>query len=176
MDILFKEIIKLVDPEQDVSAQFLMDIMNHSFQSNSPNKETRSQASQAWRASRAFSNESKATKYKCNEEKKQESYAYADVRETETHIYIFMDLPGVDKDKINLTITDNNLLLSVERKMYLGSVDTFYIQERYNGSINRQIVLPGKINKKTKMASYTDGVLYVRFDKMVENSEKIIIN
>ena len=185
---ILKEILRIVYPEHgsDASAQFLIDIMNHSFQSNSPNKETRSQASQAWRAWRSwqaqeFSKEPNRwpkdeKQAKCNAEKKQDSSAYADVRETETHIYIFMDLPGVEKDKINLTITDNILLLSVDRKMYLGSEDTFYIQERYNGSIHRQIVLPGNINKRTKIASYTDGVLYVRFDKMVENSEKIEIN
>ena len=86
---ILKEILRIVDPEHgsDAIAQFLIDIMNNSFQSNSPNKETRWQA---WQALQEFSKEpnrwqpkdEKQTQAKCNAEKKQDSYAYADVRET----------------------------------------------------------------------------------------------
>lgn len=107
-------------------------------------------------------------------------FAGVDIRVMESYIAVIVDLPGVNKSSINLSITDDNILkLNVDRtNLYSNSSDRFLQKERFCGVVNKSINLPRSIDKNTISATYLDGVLTVRFSKSSENtsSKKISIN
>lgn len=109
-----------------------------------------------------------------------DSFAGVDIREMESYIAVIIDLPGVNKNSINLIITDDNVLkLNVDRTtLYSNSSDRFLQKERYCGVVTKSITLPRCIDKNTISATYVDGVLTVRFSKSSEatSSKKILIN
>lgn len=178
MEDIIEELLGILAPPQvetDANTRFLSQIIRNAVQQQQQPKGASQPPPHAHPKGPPPSPQNKPT---TAAQHKQTPYVYTDIREMESYIAVFVDLPGVDKDKINLSITDNVLLLSVDRTLYSNSSDSFCLQERYNGIIKRQIVLPRNINKSTKTATYKDGVLCVKFNKVSEcdNAERIDIS
>jgi HSP20 family protein len=90
-----------------------------------------------------------------------------DLRETEKEIIITCDLPGMDKNKIDLRIEDGNLVISGKRSSDQEKKGKgFYRRERSYGSFERVIALPGKVDESGIKATYEKGVLTVRLPKL----------
>lgn len=89
-----------------------------------------------------------------------------DVREMETYTMVYVDLPGVDKNSININVWPQDVLhVQVDRQLYGNSSDFFPIKERFEGTIDRRIQLPKGLDKSNITASYEDGVLKIKFPK-----------
>ena len=90
-----------------------------------------------------------------------------DVREGKDSIDIQMDLPGVDKKDILVTIHRNNELRVTATKHGLTKTDDSNMKrvERYRGQVSRTLVFPDYADLEKLEAHYVDGVLSIRVPK-----------
>ncbi|MBN1521609.1 MAG: Hsp20/alpha crystallin family protein [Candidatus Aureabacteria bacterium] len=97
-----------------------------------------------------------------------------DIRDDKTHYIITMDIPGMDKDKINIEIKNRHLIVSGERKSETEekSKGSFYRKERSFGSFSRTIPLPEDASSKEISAEYKKGVLTIKIPKQEEKKEE----
>lgn len=89
-----------------------------------------------------------------------------DVSETEKEVRVRTEIPGVDPERVEITI--NNGVLSIsgskeESKEEDG--ENFHRVERRYGSFVRQIALPCDVNEEKIQAEVTKGVLLVTLPK-----------
>ncbi|KAJ3215828.1 hypothetical protein HK099_006172 [Clydaea vesicula] len=102
------------------------------------------------------------------------------VSENEAEYYVQVDLPGVSKDQIDLSMNAGNILiLKGERKITLEQKDTdkYHISERTFGKFERRLRLPNCINLDDVDASLENGVLTLRYAKKrkIDEKKKILI-
>jgi HSP20 family protein len=85
-----------------------------------------------------------------------------DVFEKDGRLVARADLPGMKKEDVSVEITDNQLVLSGERKRESEETqDTFYRREREYGRFYRAIPLPEGVKVEDVKATFADGVLEV---------------
>lgn len=91
-----------------------------------------------------------------------------DFQETEKEYIVRSDLPGLEKDKINITVENNMLTLQGVRQTSSETNDPkqgFYSQERSYGSFARSLPLPGPVDENNIHADYKNGVLTITLPK-----------
>lgn len=91
-----------------------------------------------------------------------------DLEETPAAYLVKCDIPGLDKDKINITTRNNILTIQGVRETSSQNKDEqsgFYSMERSYGTFARSIPLPGPVNEGSIKADYKDGVLTVTLPK-----------
>lgn len=90
-----------------------------------------------------------------------------DVKEDESSVTVFADLPGVDEDEIKIDLESNILLISAEREFDHDNEDSeeYLVLERSYGPVNRAVNVPGQLDKGGMTAKYKRGVLKVRIPK-----------
>ncbi len=100
-----------------------------------------------------------------------------DVAETKDEIVVKAEIPGVSKDDIDLTIENNRLMISGEKRQEEHEEGkNYYRTERSYGSFRRIFNLPAQADAEKVSASYDDGVLTVKIPKSeVAKGKKIDI-
>lgn len=89
-----------------------------------------------------------------------------DVAETEQALTLTADLPGVEEKDIALTVADNVLTLSGERKSESEGGDQNYrVVERSHGRFTRSFQLPDGVEVERITARFDKGVLTVVLPK-----------
>ncbi len=89
-----------------------------------------------------------------------------DVSETDDEIVVTSELPGMKKEDIKLSLEDNVLTISGEKKEEREEKEkNFHLLERSFGSFRRSVSLPTSIEAGKVKASYKDGVLTVTIPK-----------
>lgn len=89
-----------------------------------------------------------------------------DVSEDENEVVVKAELPGIDKDKINLEVTPEQLSLSAEMSEEKEEKQaTYHRRERVWGCYQRTISLPAEVVSDQAKATYRDGLLTVRLPK-----------
>jgi HSP20 family protein len=73
--------------------------------------------------------------------------------------YLKMDLPGVDKDSIDLTVERNVLTVHAHRPATGGDAVEMIVAERPSGTFSRQVFLGETLDAEHVGADYTAGVL-----------------
>jgi HSP20 family protein len=76
-------------------------------------------------------------------------------------VQVYLFAPGLDPKSLNLSIQQNLLLVSGERRLPVDEKATYYRQERFDGEFRRVITLPEDIDPTRVDAEYRDGVLQV---------------
>jgi len=90
----------------------------------------------------------------------------ADITENEDEYQIMMDIPGMDKNDIKITIQDGRVSVTGERKAEEKEEKADFVrQERYYGSFFRSFKLPEKVKEEDIEASFKDGVLKLLIPK-----------
>jgi len=99
-----------------------------------------------------------------------------DIYESENHeVVIKAELPDVKKEDIGVTVENNVLTLTGERKQEESvKREQFQRVERRFGSFSRSFSLPATVNASQIAASYKDGVLTVRLPRREEAKPKQI--
>lgn len=92
------------------------------------------------------------------------------VAESEKEIEVTVELPGIDEEDVEITISQDVLTIKGEKKQEQEeSEGGFYRMERRYGSFCRSIELPaGVVDTDEAQASYKNGVLTVLFPKLEE--------
>jgi len=96
-------------------------------------------------------------------------YPSVDVEDSEKEVTVRAEVPGVAADDINLTIADNTLTISGEKKEESERKgEGFYHRERHFGSFERQFALPEGVDTDKIEAKFKKGVLTVTLPKKPE--------
>ncbi len=97
-----------------------------------------------------------------------------DVSETDQEIEIKADVPGIEPDKINVEVSDEDVRISGEYKRENEEKGkTYYRLERQSGSFERLIPLPSKVVSDKSKAEIKDGVLEIRIPKQEISQKKV---
>jgi HSP20 family protein len=92
-----------------------------------------------------------------------------DVFEREGKLVVKAELPGVNKEDIDLQISDGDLVLRAERREEREvKEENWYRMERSSGSLYRRLPMPEGVQADQIQAALTDGVLEVTIPKPQE--------
>ncbi len=98
-----------------------------------------------------------------------------DVAEREDAVVVKADLPGMKSDEIDISVHDNMLTISGEKKESKEDKgEEYYHVERSYGSFRRELTLPAGVDAEKVQASYRDGVLTVTLPKTEQAKPKRI--
>lgn len=86
-----------------------------------------------------------------------------------------VEIPGVDKQDIDLTITENNLTIKGElKKAEEVKEEDYYVAEIRYGTFSRTVPLPIEVDSEKAKATYKDGILEIVLPKKEEAKPKEI--
>lgn len=98
-----------------------------------------------------------------------------DLREEEGEYVVTADLPGVRKEELDISVTEDRVTLKGEHKEETQRTEMGYFhKERHYGAFERSIALPGNIRTEEVKASLHDGVLTLRLPQVETNRTKHI--
>lgn len=98
-----------------------------------------------------------------------------DVYETVDRLYVKARTAGVNKNDLDVSISDNTL--TVRGTLSAGTeeeVQNYFLQECYWGEFSRSIALPVPVKEDEVEASLKDGVLTISFTKLKQDTVKKI--
>ncbi len=95
-----------------------------------------------------------------------------DLYQTNDNIVAVVELPGMRKEDIEISLHDGTLSISGERKE--ETKDGAARTERVTGKFRRSVTLPTRVDSSKVAASYKDGVLTVTLPKAEEAKPKQI--
>ena len=102
----------------------------------------------------------------------------ADLRETEDHYIMELDIPGMNKEDLDITAIDNVLTVKGERKHEHkegeGENGGYRRFERRYGRFERSFEIPGGFDSEKVEAHYEDGVLRIMLPKREETKPRHI--
>ncbi|SEQ87642.1 Hsp20/alpha crystallin family protein [Natrinema salaciae] len=81
---------------------------------------------------------------------------HVDIHETDDEVRVVADLPGVEKDNIELECDGKTLTISAESE---------------HRQYDERVSLPTRVNEHTASATYNNGVLEVVFDRAEQSSD-----
>lgn len=98
-----------------------------------------------------------------------------DVFQDKDHVFVKVELPGMKKEDINISLHDGTLTITGERKneREVKEGDT-YRSERFFGRFHRSVTLPVPVDTGNVKAQYKDGILGVTLSKAEEAKPKQI--
>lgn len=89
-----------------------------------------------------------------------------DVHDEKDNLVVQVELPGMKKDGINISLHDGVLTISGERKAERDQKEgETFRSERYFGKFQRSVTLPTQVDGDKVQAAYKDGVLTVTLPK-----------
>ena len=92
-----------------------------------------------------------------------------DIVEQEDQLVLKAEIPGVDKDAIDIRVENGTFTLRGEKKQEKEvDSESAYRVERFYGAFSRSFVLPTTIDADRIKATYKDGVLEVTLPKAAE--------
>lgn len=96
-----------------------------------------------------------------------------DVSETDEAYEVKAELPGVNKDDIDVQIRGSLIMISAQMKQEDRSAkeDRILRSERYTGRISRSFELPGTVDVDRCEARYVDGILSLMIPKTEPETE-----
>ena len=98
-----------------------------------------------------------------------------DVFEEKDDIVVKAELPGIEKDNIQVNLTDHTLTIKGEKKKEEEvKEENYYRAERSYGSFLRTLDLPRDVRADQVKASFKNGILEVRMPKTEEAKAKEI--
>jgi HSP20 family protein len=97
-----------------------------------------------------------------------------DLYQTNDNVVAVVELPGMRKQDIDISLHDNTLTVSGERKRESTNGDKAERTERYVGTFRRSIALLTQVDASRVSATYEDGILKVILPKAEEAKPKQI--
>jgi HSP20 family protein len=79
-------------------------------------------------------------------------------------VEVYLFAPGLDPKSIDISVQQNLLTVSGERKLSRGD-EVSYRNERYDGEFRRAISLPEDVDSNRIRARYRDGVLQITAER-----------
>ena len=96
-------------------------------------------------------------------------YPAADVYEDNGNYVVAVDLPGIDRTSLDISVDDGRLTIKGQRN---GGGETQHRQECPRGKFLRTFSVPGSVDQSAINAEYKDGVLKVYLPKRPERKSQ----
>jgi HSP20 family protein len=97
-----------------------------------------------------------------------------DLYQSSDNLIAVVELPGMRKKDIDISLHDGTLTISGERKRESRGGEQAERTERYVGTFRRSIALPTRVDASKVSATYEDGILKVILAKAEEARPKQI--
>lgn len=100
-----------------------------------------------------------------------------DVSENEDNVFVTTDLPGVDKENVDITVNDGMITIQASQTETEDSSNENkkdYVKERRYKEFARSIKLPTEVTEDGATAKLENGVLEVTLPKIQANNTKKI--
>lgn len=98
-----------------------------------------------------------------------QNWPQIDVEEDDFGVYIYAELPGMEKSDIEIVIGQDNVLKIRGEKKYVSRPGTKRItSERRLGAFTRLVALPEQIDAATVQAEFTNGLLSISVGKKAQ--------
>jgi len=98
-----------------------------------------------------------------------------DIYDSKDSLVVKADLPGLSKDEIDVSIQDNVLTISGEKKRESKVTENDFLRtERFYGSFHRAVTLPAEVDRSKVQANFRDGVLELTLPKKEDAKPKQI--
>jgi HSP20 family protein len=88
-----------------------------------------------------------------------------DITETENEVVVTLDVPGVERDGIDVQLSGESLVVRGERKFARREGTSYVHLERLQGAFSRSFTIGVPVQPDRVSASYRDGVLTVTLPK-----------
>jgi HSP20 family protein len=92
------------------------------------------------------------------------SFPAINVGSTDDGVHIYVFAPGLDTEKLDVSIQNNLLTVVGERptpQLETSEKAGYHMRERYGGSFRRVLTLPDDVDPEQVEAKYSDGVLQI---------------
>ncbi len=90
-----------------------------------------------------------------------------DLKETEQEIILKADIPGINQEDLDITVSENTVTLKGEIKLDESREEKgYHLTERRYGSFYRTIPLPTEVKSEEATARCKNGVLELRIPKV----------
>jgi HSP20 family protein len=98
-----------------------------------------------------------------------------DVFQDKDHVFVKCELPGMKKEDIQISLHENTLTISGERKQEQEVKEgESFRTERFFGRFHRSLTLPVSVQASNVKAQYKDGILAITLAKAEEAKPKQI--
>ena len=98
-----------------------------------------------------------------------------DIFEEGNELVLKAELPGIKKEDLNVTITENRITIDGEKKQEekIEKKDYHWVERSY-GSFSRSFRLPDNVNGEEAKATFKEGILEIRAPRTEEAKQKKI--
>jgi HSP20 family molecular chaperone IbpA len=106
--------------------------------------------------------------------RKENNLMKTDIKESKDKYIIEMDLPGYDKENINLSLKDGYLSISakVEKEENENEEERFVRKERFFGECSRSFYVGDRVTEEDIHAEFKNGILKINVPKKDEREEE----
>lgn len=99
----------------------------------------------------------------------------ADIREEEGRYLLEAELPGIDREDVEIKIEDNLLTIKASQESRRDSDgEKYLIRERQTSEFSRSFVLPRDVDKEAIEARFENGILALDLPKSEESKPRTI--
>ena len=97
---------------------------------------------------------------------------FSNIKESETDYLLHAELPGLQKENIQVTIDEGSVTIAAEIKQHDQQTKDEKVihSERYYGSVSRSFQLPVTIDQAVSEAKYENGVLELKLVKKASSN------
>lgn len=90
-----------------------------------------------------------------------------DIHEDDNHLYVEAELPGFNREDVNVTLENGMLTITAERQEEKREGET-HLNERRFRRVHRSFTLPNTVDEGNVDATLSDGVLKLTLNKKEE--------
>ena len=99
-----------------------------------------------------------------------------DLEDTKDSLQVKVELPGVNKDDVEISLKDDLLTIKGEKKdVREESTENRFYVERCYGAFSRTLTLPSLVKSDQVKATFNDGVLIITLPKDEEEKAKEVV-
>lgn len=91
-----------------------------------------------------------------------------DVLDRDTDILVTAELPGFNKEDIDVSVTDNTITIKATTRSEKEEDGDYYMREISRGHVTRTVRLPSDVSGEQAKATYADGMLNVTVPKVAK--------
>lgn len=98
------------------------------------------------------------------------TYPPVNVGSTDKNVDVYLFVPGMNADELDVVLEKNLLSISGDRKLAErhDKEGEYTRRERFEGKFKRVVTLPEEVNTESAEAEYRDGVLHVSMSRQQE--------
>jgi HSP20 family protein len=95
---------------------------------------------------------------------------HIDVYESPDEIIVLVDLAGINKEELHIELNRRKIRIAGVRKIISVIKNARYcLAEIPHGYFERSIILPSAVDAESAVASYADGILMIRINKLPDH-------